>query len=62
MNYCRIFCELADAFIPVMTEETKLGNAHFSIKTLDLILICVGHHEYEVNYELMMRFNCHVHI
>lgn len=48
MNYCRIFCELADAFIPVMTEETKQGNPHFSIKTLDLILICVGHHEYEV--------------
>lgn len=48
MNYCRIFCELGEAFIPMMMNETTIGKPHFSIKTLDLILICVGHHDYEV--------------
>ncbi|XKL63826.1 hypothetical protein PGB90_006190 [Kerria lacca] len=48
-NYCRIFSELGEAFLDKMIKETKPGNPHFSVQVLDLILVCVGHHDYEVS-------------
>lgn len=48
-NYSRIFTELGEAFLLKMVNETVPGNPHFSIQTLNLILICVGNHDYEVS-------------
>lgn len=47
MNYCRIFTVMAETFLSkiVATHETQ---PHFAIKSLDLVLNCVGHHDYEV--------------
>ncbi len=49
MNYCRIFSESGEIFASSMVERTKPGNPHFSIQILDLILMCAGHHDYEVS-------------
>lgn len=48
INYCRIFTDLGDSYLPLMVRETKPRSPHFSIKALDLVLTCVGHHDYEV--------------
>lgn len=49
LNYCRIFTELADSFFEKMINESTAASPHFSLKILDLVLICVGHHDYEVS-------------
>ncbi|XP_023297905.2 transportin-3 [Lucilia cuprina] len=46
MNYCRIFTVLCEAFFFEMFENED--DPHYSIKGLDLVLICVGHYDYEV--------------
>ncbi|KAF5284574.1 hypothetical protein FQR65_LT02400 [Abscondita terminalis] len=48
LNYCRIFTELAETFLSkiILHEDDK--NPHFALKVLDLVLMCVGHHDYEV--------------
>nr|XP_018908607.1 PREDICTED: transportin-3 [Bemisia tabaci] len=42
LNYARIFTDLAEFFIE------KMNTNHFSMKTLDLLLICATHYDYEV--------------
>ncbi|XP_015607153.1 transportin-3 isoform X2 [Cephus cinctus] len=48
MNYCRIFTELAETFLETMVLGSVGGKQHYAIKILDLVLMCVGHHDYEV--------------
>ncbi|XP_031829291.1 transportin 3 isoform X2 [Nomia melanderi] len=48
INYCRIFTELAETFLETMINGCAGGKQHYAIKILDLVLVCVGHHDYEV--------------
>lgn len=50
-NYCRIFTELAESLIMTMINKTLVANGHphFSIKALELVILCANHHDYEVN-------------
>ncbi|XP_060821726.1 transportin-3 [Bombus pascuorum] len=48
INYCRIFTELAETFLETMANGCVGGKQHYAIKILDLVLVCVGHHDYEV--------------
>lgn len=47
MNYCRIFTVLCEAFFFDMFAHES--SPHYSIAGLDLVLICVGHYDYEVS-------------
>ncbi|KAM5127058.1 transportin-3-like, partial [Mantella aurantiaca] len=46
LNYCRMFTELCETFLEkiVSTPGQDLGN----LRTLELLLICAGHPQYEV--------------
>ncbi|KAH8267498.1 hypothetical protein KR018_009384 [Drosophila ironensis] len=46
INYCRIFTSLADAFFYDLLEDPN--KPHYALKGLDLVLLCVGHFDYEV--------------
>ncbi|XP_030382920.1 transportin-3 [Scaptodrosophila lebanonensis] len=46
INYCRIFTSLCDAFFYDMLSNEN--EPHHSLKGLDLVLLCVGHFDYEV--------------
>ncbi|KAK9891693.1 hypothetical protein WA026_015661 [Henosepilachna vigintioctopunctata] len=48
MNFCRIFTELAESFLEKIINNSSREAYHFAVKALDLVLICVGHHDYEV--------------
>lgn len=48
MNYCRLFTELAESFLEKIINNSSSEQMHYSAKALDLVLICVGHHDYEV--------------
>ena len=52
INYCRIFTEIAEALLHRMIESTKNNNGSTNSANLfgllDLVLTCVGHHDYEV--------------
>ncbi|KAL1139884.1 hypothetical protein AAG570_006861 [Ranatra chinensis] len=48
LNYCRIFTELAESFLEKILRGTSDGKPHFAIKIFDLVLMCVGHHDFEV--------------
>ncbi|KAK2580863.1 hypothetical protein KPH14_005937 [Odynerus spinipes] len=48
INYCRIFTELAETFVETIIEGSMGGKQHYAIKILDLVLMCLGHHDYEV--------------
>lgn len=49
MNYCRLFTELAESFLDkIITHSNQRKQPHFALKILDLVLNCVGHHDYEV--------------
>lgn len=48
MNYCRLFTELAESFLQKIITNSSSEQMHYSAKALDLVLICVGHHDYEV--------------
>lgn len=51
VNYCRIFTELAESLVMTMINKTLIANGqpHFSIKALELVILCANHHDYEVN-------------
>eukprot|EP00057_Strongylocentrotus_purpuratus_P006191 XP_011660665.1 PREDICTED: transportin-3 [Strongylocentrotus purpuratus] len=46
INYCRIFTELAEAFMEMMVETPN--QAFGDLRTLDAVLTCVGHPQSEV--------------
>lgn len=54
-NYARVFTELGEAFLEKIIACTASGNTHFAIRSLELALVCVGHHDYEVN---LTRYLC----
>ncbi|XP_043242941.1 transportin-3-like isoform X1 [Amphibalanus amphitrite] len=45
-NYSRIFTELGEAVVTVIVNNP--GHGLGSLQVLDMILVCVGHHDYEV--------------
>lgn len=47
-NYCRIFTELAETFLETIVNGSAHGKQHYATNALDLALVCVGHHDYEV--------------
>ncbi|KAG6461264.1 hypothetical protein O3G_MSEX012527 [Manduca sexta] len=47
-NYARVFTELAETFLEKIIACTAGGNTHFAMRSLELALVCVGHHDYEV--------------
>lgn len=48
LNYCRLFTELSESFLEKIVNSSFPEQIHYSIKALDLVLDCVGHHDYEV--------------
>ncbi|KAJ8927136.1 hypothetical protein NQ314_020409 [Rhamnusium bicolor] len=48
MDYCRLFTELAESFLEKIISNSTSKQVHYAVKILDLVLICVGHHDYEV--------------
>lgn len=48
MDYCRLFTELAESFLEKIISNSNSKHMHYASKILDLVLICVGHHDYEV--------------
>lgn len=47
-NYARVFTELAETFLEKIIMCASNGNTHFAMRSLELALVCVGHHDYEV--------------
>lgn len=47
-NYARVFTELGEAFLEKIIACTAGGSTHFAMRSLELALVCVGHHDYEV--------------
>lgn len=48
MNFCRIFSTLAESFLDKMMRTELDQQPHYAIKSLDLVLNCIGHYDYEV--------------
>lgn len=48
-NFCKIFSELAESFLGKIIDSSSREAYHYAIKALDLVLMCVGHHDYEVS-------------
>ncbi|XP_037958444.1 transportin-3 isoform X2 [Teleopsis dalmanni] len=53
MNYCRIFTVMSETFFYQMVACTEIP--HYTIGGLDLLLMCVGHYDYEVS-EITFNF------
>ncbi|XP_050347277.1 transportin-3 [Nymphalis io] len=47
-NYAGVFTELAETFLEKIILCAANGNAHFAMRSLELSLVCVGHHDYDV--------------
>ncbi|KAI8422854.1 hypothetical protein MSG28_006596 [Choristoneura fumiferana] len=47
-NFARIFTELGETFLEKIIAATASGQTHFAMRALELVLVCVGHHDYEV--------------
>lgn len=48
MNFCRIFTTLTESFLDKMINTELDQQPHYSISSLDLVLVCIGHYDYEV--------------
>ena len=46
INYCRIFTEMAESFLEMIVYSPNQGLGSFN--SLELLLTCIGHHQYEV--------------
>ncbi|XP_074655394.1 transportin-3-like isoform X2 [Tubulanus polymorphus] len=46
LNYCRIFTEMAESFLEVIARHPNQGLG--DLRLVELVLTCVGHHQYEV--------------
>lgn len=55
-NYARVFTELAETFLGKIILSTSNGTAHFAMRALELVLMCVGHHDYEVRANINLRY------
>lgn len=47
-NFCKIFSELAESFLEKIINNSTRESYYYAVKALDLVLMCVGHHDYEV--------------
>ncbi|XP_047513293.1 transportin-3 isoform X1 [Pieris napi] len=47
-NLARLFTELGETFLERIIISTANGQGHFAIRSLELALVCVGHHDYEI--------------
>lgn len=48
MNFCRVFTIMAETFLEKMINTELDQQPHYAIKSLDLVLNCIGHYDYEV--------------
>lgn len=48
MVLCRIFTVVAETFLPRMINNSTPAEPHYSIKSLDSLIMCVGHFDFEV--------------
>lgn len=48
MVLCRIFTVVAETFLPRMINNSTPTDPHYSIKSLDSLIMCVGHFDFEV--------------
>jgi len=48
VNLCRVFTELAESFLLKMVSLPPHHQPHFALGSLDLVLTCCGHPDYEV--------------
>uniref|UniRef100_A0AAG5CVM2 Transportin-3 n=1 Tax=Anopheles atroparvus TaxID=41427 RepID=A0AAG5CVM2_ANOAO len=48
MNFCRLFTVLVESNLVRMVAFSEKESPHYSVKSLDLVLNCVGHYDYEV--------------
>lgn len=53
-NYARLFTELAESFLEKIITCALNGGSHFAMHSLELTLVCVGHHDYEVGDSLVI--------
>ncbi|GBP52996.1 Transportin-3 [Eumeta japonica] len=54
-NYSRVFTELGETFLEKIIVCAANGNTHFAMRSLELVLVCVGHHDYEDKNALTHR-------
>ncbi|XP_045494746.1 transportin-3 [Colias croceus] len=47
-NFARLFTELGETFLEKIIISTSNGMVHFAMRSLELALVCVGHHDYDV--------------
>lgn len=47
LNYCRIFTELCETFLEMTVRSPGQGMG--DLRTLELLLICAGHPQYEAS-------------
>ncbi|XP_058116400.1 transportin-3 isoform X2 [Anopheles ziemanni] len=48
MNFCRLFTVLVESNLVRMVAFSEKETPHHTVKSLDLVLNCVGHYDYEV--------------
>lgn len=60
-NICRVFTVLSESFLQrIVGGSTPNGGSHYALKSLDLVLNCVGHYDYElseVTFNLWFRLS-----
>lgn len=48
MALCRIFTVMAETFLPHIIHSSTNDVPHYTIKALDLLIMCVGHFDFEL--------------
>ncbi|KAG5683629.1 hypothetical protein PVAND_012902 [Polypedilum vanderplanki] len=48
MVLCRIFTVMAETFLPRIVNSSTPSNPHYTIKALDVLIMCVGHYDFEL--------------
>uniref|UniRef100_A0A1Q3F9Q7 Transportin-3 n=1 Tax=Culex tarsalis TaxID=7177 RepID=A0A1Q3F9Q7_CULTA len=48
LNLCRLFTVLVESNLVKMVAGSEAATPHYSIKALELVLMCVGHYDFEV--------------
>uniref|UniRef100_A0A1Q3F9K5 Transportin-3 n=1 Tax=Culex tarsalis TaxID=7177 RepID=A0A1Q3F9K5_CULTA len=48
LNLCRLFTVLVESNLVKMVAGSEATTPHYSIKALELVLMCVGHYDFEV--------------
>lgn len=48
MVLCRIFTVMAETFLTRIVHSSTPSNPHYTIKALDMLIMCVGHFDFEL--------------